>query len=86
MRVRINPKQNLKEKANLEKEHINSLTSFRGWIREVTGDYEERAIPNGELEKYLGYIRSVLDKTVGSNKWKWIKAIEKLQEKLKKES
>lgn len=74
--------KNKKVTLNL-KEDLNSIISFRSWIKDVTKDYEDKKVPDGDLDKYLGYIRRKLDAMIGKNKADWIKAIEELQESIK---
>ena len=65
------------------KEDLNSIISFESWIKNVTKKYEDKKVPKGDLEKYLGYIKRKLEVIAGKNKSDWIKAIDKLQERLK---
>ena len=74
--------KNKKVTLNL-KEDLNSIISFRSWIKDATKDYEDRKVPDGDLDKYLGYIKRKLDDMVGKNKADWIKAIDELQESIK---
>lgn len=74
--------KNKKVTLNL-KEDLNSIISFRSWVKDVTKDYENKKIPDGDLDKYLGYIKRKLDDMVGKNKADWVKTIEELQESIK---
>lgn len=66
-------------KVILNLNHLNSIFSFERWIKKTVGGYDDKRVPPGELDKYLGYVERTLANSIGSNKVEWFNALKKIR-------